>query len=182
MEQRAYDPDKAKFHLKQAGLSELSVDLSAAESAFPAAVDAAVLFKEHAAKAGIAINVVREPNDGYWANVWMKKPWSASYWGGYTTESEMFTTGYAPGAAWNDTFWSHDTFVKIMAEAKAELDEAKRREMYAEMQRIVRDEGGALVPLFANDVLARSDKVAHGELAADRGFDGRHIIERWWMT
>jgi peptide/nickel transport system substrate-binding protein len=29
----------------------------------------------------------------------MKKPWCASYWGGYTTESEMFATGYAPGAA-----------------------------------------------------------------------------------
>ncbi len=182
LEQRAYDPDKAKFHMKQAGLSELSVDLSAADSAFPGAVDAAVLFQEHAAKAGITINVVREPNDGYWSNVWMKKPWSASYWGGYTTESEMFTTGYAPGAAWNDTFWSNEVFVKIMAAAKAELDETKRRGMYAEMQRIVRDEGGALVPLFANDVLARNDKVAHGPLAADRGFDGRHIIERWWMV
>ena len=38
------------------------------------------------------------------------------------------------------------------------------------------------VPLFANDVLARSDKIAHGELAADRGFDGRHIIDRWWLV
>ncbi len=182
LEQNAYDPDKARHFLKQAGLDTLKVDLNAAESAFPGAVDAAVLYKEHAAKAGIELNVVREPNDGYWSNVWMKKPWCASYWGGYTTESEMFTTGYAPGAAWNDTFWSHDRFVKIMAEAKAELDDAKRRGMYVEMQRIVRDEGGALIPLFANDVLARSDKVAHGPLAADRGFDGRHIIERWWLV
>lgn len=182
LEQHTYDPDKVKFHLKQAGLSELTVDLRAAESAFPGAVDAAVLFKEHAAKAGITINVVREPNDGYWSNVWMKQPWCASYWGGYTTESEMFTTGYAEGAAWNDTFWSNERFSKIMGEAKAELDDSKRRDMYVEMQRIVRDEGGALVPLFANDVLAKSDKVAHGDLAADRGFDGRHIIDRWWIV
>ncbi len=182
LERRAYDPDKAKYHMKQAGLSELTVDLRAAESAFPGAVDAAVLYQQHAAKAGITLNVVREPNDGYWSNVWMKQPWCASYWGGYTTESEMFTTGYAPGAAWNDTYWSHDKFVSIMAEAKAELDDSKRAAMYAEMQSIVRDEGGALVPLFANDVLARSDKVAHGELAADRGFDGRHIIDRWWLV
>ncbi len=182
LEQRAYDPDKAKHHLKQAGVDGLTVQLSAAESAFPGAVDAAVLYREQAAKAGITVDVVREPNDGYWSNVWMKKPWCASYWGGYTTESEMFTTGYAPGAAWNDTFWQDDRFVKIMAEAQAELDEDKRAEMYAEMQAIVRDDGGALIPLFANDVLARNDKVAHGELAADRGFDGRHIIERWWMV
>ena len=152
IEQHAYDPEKAKFHLKQAGLSDLTVHLSAADSAFPGAVDAAVLYKEHAAKAGINVEVVREPNDGYWSNVWMKKPWCASYWGGYTTESEMFTTGYAPGAAWNDTFWSNERFVALMNEAQAELDDTKRREMYVEMQMIVRDEGGALVPLFANDV------------------------------
>ncbi len=72
LEQRTYDPDKARFHLKNAGLSSLKVDLSAADAAFPGAVDAAVLYKEHAAKPGIEINVVREPNDGYWSNVWMK--------------------------------------------------------------------------------------------------------------
>ena len=67
--QRKYDLDKAKFHLKKAGLSSLSVDLSAADAAFVGAVDAAVLYKEQAAKAGININVVREPADGYWSNV-----------------------------------------------------------------------------------------------------------------
>ena len=56
---RDYDPDKAKFHLKKAGLETLKLDLSAADAAFNGAVDTAVLFKEHAAKAGIDINVVR---------------------------------------------------------------------------------------------------------------------------
>lgn len=181
LEQNSYDPEKAKHYLKQAGLSEFSVDLSTAESAFAGAVDAAVLYKEHAAKAGININVVREPSDGYWSNVWMKKPWCASYWGGYTTESEMFTTGYVAGAAWNDTFFAHERFQQLLVEARAELDDAKRRDIYRDMQIILRDEGGALIPLFANDVLARSDKVGHGELSVDRGFDGRRIIERWWV-
>ena len=84
--QRSYDPDKAKHHLKKAGAEGLTVDLSAADAAFAGAVDAAVLYKEHAAKAGININVVREPDDGYWANVWMKKPYCAVYWGGRPTE------------------------------------------------------------------------------------------------
>jgi peptide/nickel transport system substrate-binding protein len=98
IEQRAYDPEKAKFHLKQAGMSSLKVDLSAADAAFPGAVDAAVLYKEHATQAGIEINVVREPNDGYWSNVWMQKPWSAVYWGGRQTEDWMFSMAYATGA------------------------------------------------------------------------------------
>ncbi|MEM7222095.1 MAG: ABC transporter substrate-binding protein [Pseudomonadota bacterium] len=180
--QTPYDPDKAKWYLQQSGLSELKIDLSAADSAFAGAVDSAVLYREQALKAGIDITVVREPNDGYWSNVWMKKPWCASYWAGYTTENEMFTTGYAPGAAWNDTWFDNEAFNKLLIAARAELDESKRGEMYGEMQRIVRDEGGSLVPMFANDVMARTDRVAHGELASDRGFDGRRIITRWWVV
>ena len=36
-----YDPEKAKFHLKKAGLTTLKVDLSVAGAAFSGAVDAA---------------------------------------------------------------------------------------------------------------------------------------------
>jgi len=180
--QRRYDVDKAKFHLKKAGMSGLKVELSAADAAFPGAVDAAVLYKEHAAKAGITITVVREPNDGYWANVWMKKPWSAVYWGGRPTADWMFSTAYAAGVPWNDTFWENERFNELLVEARAELDEAKRREMYFEMQRIVRDEGGVVVPLFNNYVLGLSTKIGHEKLANNWSLDGFRAIERWWFT
>jgi peptide/nickel transport system substrate-binding protein len=180
--QRTYDPDKAKFHLKEAGLSTLTVDLSAADAAFGGAVDAAVLYREHAAKAGITINAIREPNDGYWSNVWMKKPWSAVYWGGRPTEDWMFSTAYASGASWNDTFWEHERFNQLLIEARAVLDEAKRREMYVEMQRIVSDEGGVVVPMFNNYVFATSTKVAHNEMAGNWDLDGLKALERWWFA
>jgi len=179
--QRKYDPEKAKFHLKKAGLSSLKVDLSAADAAFLGAVDAAVLMKEHAAKAGIEINVVREPNDGYWSNVWMKKPWCMVYWGGRPTEDWMFSTAYAEGADWNDSFWKNEKFNKLLLEARSELDENKRREMYGEMQRIVRDDGGVLVPMFNNYVFATSAKIAHGPMGANWGLDGNRGMERWWF-
>ncbi len=180
--QRVYDPDKAKFHLKQAGLSSLKVDLSAADAAFAGAVDAAVLYKEHAAKTGIEINVVREPNDGYWSNVWLKKPWCAVYWGGRPTEDWMLSTAYAAGAPWNDTFWEHERFNKLLIEARAELDDAKRRAMYVEMQTIVRDEGGVVVPMFNNYVMGLSKKVEHETMGANWSFDGFRAIERWWFA
>jgi peptide/nickel transport system substrate-binding protein len=46
MPQTTYDPDKAKFYLKEAGLDSLEVTLSAADAAFPGAVDSAVLYQE----------------------------------------------------------------------------------------------------------------------------------------
>jgi peptide/nickel transport system substrate-binding protein len=179
--QRQYDVDKAKFHLKKAGLSSLKVDLSAADAAFAGAVDAAVLYKEHAAKAGIEINVVREPNDGYWSNVWLKKPWCAVYWGGRPTEDWMFSTAYAAGVPWNDTYWKHERFNKLLVEARAELVEPKRREMYFEMQQIVRDEGGVVVPMFNNYVMALSKKVQHEKMGSNWSLDGFRAVERWWF-
>lgn len=183
LEQTAYDPEKAKWHLKQAGMTSLSVDLSAADAAFAGAVDAAVLYQESARPAGITINVVREANDGYWSNVWGKKEWCASYWGGYATPDEMFTTGYATGAAWNAYGWDQEAFQALMVAARAETDTAKRAEMYTEMQRILRDDGPTIVPMFANAVYARSVDIQHAEqVSALRAFDGRQIIERWWMA
>ncbi len=180
--QRVYDVDKAKFHLKKAGLTTVQVSLSAADAAFAGAVDAAVLYKEHARKAGIEINVIREPNDGYWSAVWMKKPWAAVYWGGRPTEDWMFSTAYAAGAAWNDTFWKHERFNKLLIEARAVLDQTKRREMYVEMQRIVSDEGGVVVPMFNNYVFATSAKIAHGPMQGNWDLDGGKFMERWWFA
>lgn len=180
--QTAYDPDKARFHLKKAGLSSLDIDLGTAEAAFSGATDAAVLFAEQARQASININVVREPDDGYWDNIWMEKPFCAAYWGGYPTESEMFAIGYAPGAPWNDTFWTQPEFEELRLAAAAELDDDSRRAMYGRMQAILRDEGGALIFAFANDVMAHNQSIAHGPVASNNGFDGCRIAERWWMA
>ncbi len=180
--QRTYDPDKAKHHLKKAGAEGLTVELSAADAAFAGAVDAAVLYKEHAAKSGINIEIVREPNDGYWSNVWMKKPWCACYWGGRPTQDWMFSTAYVAGADWNDSFWSHDRFNKLVIEARAELDQAKRAEMYAELQSIISNEGGVVVPMFANYVFATTAKIEHDEIQGNWDLDGNKFFERWWFS
>lgn len=163
-------------------MENLKVSLSAANTAFEGAVDAAVLYKEHAAKAGININVIREPNDGYWSSVWMKKPWSMSYWGGRPTEDWMFTVGYAAGGSWNESFWSNDRFMELLVAARAELDSGKRRAMYREMQQLVRDDGGSVIPMYANYLDAHSKKITHGKLASNWELDGWKLLDRWWFA
>jgi peptide/nickel transport system substrate-binding protein len=177
-----YDPEKVKFHLKKAGMDSLKVDLSAADAAFAGAVDAAILMAEHAKETGIDINVIREPSDGYWSNVWMKKPWCFSYWGGRPTADWMFTTAYAAGVDWNDTFWNNARFNELLVQARSERDEAKRAEMYAEMQNILHDDGGIIVLMFNDFVTAHSKKVAHGELNSNYDHDGGYMYRRWWMA
>ncbi|MDM7931536.1 ABC transporter substrate-binding protein [Tabrizicola sp.] len=183
MEAKTYDPDKAKFHLKEAGMDTLEVTLSAANAAFSGAVDAAVLMSEKAAAAGITINVDRVPDDGYWDNVWMKKPFCASYWGGRPVEDQMFTTAYVSGAEWNESFWSNESFDKLLVAARSELDDTKRREMYQEMQRLVSFEGSTIIPMYNNYVMAVANSVSTPEkISANWNLDGFRCVERWWFA
>jgi len=183
MEQLAYDPDKAAFYLKEAGLDSLSVDLSASNAAFEGAVDAAQLYQASSGSAGININVVQEPADGYWSNVWLKKPFCACYWSGRATEDWMFSTAYEAGVPWNDSQWDEDDsarFQELLISARAELDSDKRREQYFEMQQIMRDEGGTIIPMFANYVQAVNNRIVSPDTVGNLWqMDNARMAERW---
>jgi peptide/nickel transport system substrate-binding protein len=180
--QRKYDPDKAKALLKKAGKEGLEVSLSTADSVYSGAVDMGVLYAEQAKAAGIKINVVREPNDGYYSDVWLKKPFCMVQWGARPTPDQMFSLAYKDDAAWNESHWQNKRFNELLLTAKAELDQAKRTEMYREMQQLARDDGGTIIPMFANFVYARRKNVKHGEsLAASWQVDGARGTSRWWF-
>ena len=180
--QREYDPDQAKSLLKNAGMEGLEVNLSVADSVYSGAVDMCVLYAEHAKAAGIKINVVREPNDGYYSDVWLKKPWCAVQWGARPTPDVMYSLAYKDDAAWNESKWQNERFNVLLREAKAELDDTKRAGMYREMAMLARDDGGTVVPFFPNFVYARRKNVKHGpDLAASWQMDGARAASRWWF-
>ena len=182
IEQRKYDPDEAKALLKKAGQENLKVSVSVADSVYSGAVDLCVLYAEQAKKAGITIEVKREPNDGYYSDVWLKKPWCMVQWGARPTPDVMLSLAYKDDAAWNESHWQNKRFNELLRLAKAELDDTKRSEMYREMCQLARDDGGTVIPMFTNFVYARRKNVRHtGELAASWQIDGARGASRWWF-
>jgi len=186
LEQREYNPEKAAEHYKKSGHSG-PIQLSAADAAFAGAVDAAQLIAASAKEAGIDIEVVREPNDGYWSNVWNKKGWCACYWGGRPTQDWMYSAAYTSDTEWNDTSWketdSAKKFNDIVVAARSETDEATRKGQYFEAQALLQDDGGLILPMWANYIHAHSKKVTHGDdVAANWINDGNKLAERWWFA
>jgi peptide/nickel transport system substrate-binding protein len=178
---RQYDPEKAKFYLKQAGQENFTIDLHTSEAAFTEAPDTAQLFQQHAAAAGINLVIKRDAADGYWDNVWMKLPFSMSYWGGRPTADMMLSTAYRSDAPWNDTFWRRPEFDKLLLEARSLLDPEKRRPLYWEMQRMVHEDGGNLIPMFADFVDALSAEVRGFTPSPVWELSGLRAAERCWL-
>ena len=182
LDQLSYDPDKARALLAEAGAEGLTVNFSTTDSIFSGAVDMGVLYAEQAKAAGININVVREPSDGYYSDVWLKKPFCAVAWGARPTPDVMYTLAYKDDAAWNESRWQNERFNELLLQGKSELDDAKRAEIYREMAVIARDDGGTIIPFFRNFVYGRRSNVQNtGELAASWEFDGARAASRWWF-
>lgn len=180
IEQRVYDPEKARFHYEKSGHSG-PIMLRTSNAAFPGAVDAAVLFQQNAAAAGIQLDVRREPDDGYWTNVWNVQPFCASYWGGRPTQDARYSTNYLSSAEWNDTRFKREDFDKLVLQARGELDPGKRQDLYRQIATIQRDEGGTILPVF-NDYINAGSKRLMG-FVPDIGNDlsNGKIASRVWL-
>jgi peptide/nickel transport system substrate-binding protein len=181
IEQRAYDPDKAAFHYKKSGHSGPVVLLSS-DAAFPGAVDTALLFSQQAAKAGIDLKIERAPADGYWANIWNKKPFSAAYWVGNNTQDGMYSVAYKSTADWNDTKWRRPAFDALLSQARIETDRNQRKEIYSKMSTMVRDDGGEIIPMFNDFIDAKSTKVAGYIKDPSNELSNGYALIRCWLT
>lgn len=180
IEQRVYDPEQAAFYYERSG-HEGPIVLRVADAAFPGAIDAAQLYSARAAAAGITIQVQREPDDGYWTDVWNVQPFSASYWGGRPTQNSRYMTNFVSTAEWNDTRFFNPQFDQIIANARAELDTDKRKALYRDAAMIVRDEGGLILPVFNDYLDAYTDDVRGLVPDISNGTSGGYAASRVWF-
>lgn len=156
--QRQYDPDKAKWHLNKSGYS--SAELYVA----PVAVgveDMALYTQANLRKIGFDLKIKKVPTDGYWGAVWMKEPLNVVNWFMRPTANAMLAIQFAPGGAWNDTYWNNERFGKLLKMSLGETDPGKRSDMYCEMQTLIHNESGMVIPYHVNFIDGINDKV-HG--------------------
>ncbi len=131
--QRPFDPDKAKFHFQKTGIGNTAVPLFASTAA-PGSIEMAVLLQEAAQKIGLNIDIKRVPADGYWANILDE---AAVRLRRHQSAPERRHPAHAvlqADADWNESGWKNEKFDQLLAAARAESDEAKRRQHYCDMQ------------------------------------------------
>lgn len=180
--QREFSIEKAAEHYKKSGHDGSPIILRTSDAAFAGAVDAASLFQQTCLAAGIPLEVKREPNDGYWSEVWNVQPFCCSYWGGRPVQDQMYTTAYSSEADWNDTRWKRPKFDAMLIEARAETDPAKRKELYSKMGRMLNEEGGVILPMFNDFIDAASNDVQNYGVDPNSPLMNYYSFKHTWKT
>lgn len=175
---RAYDPDKAKFHLKKSGVS--GAELHVAEVG-PGLTDMCLLLQRECAKVGFDLKLKKVPNDGYWGAIWMKQPLNVSNWNMRPSANIMMTLAYKSDAPWNETQWKSERFDKLLAMGKAELDPKKRYEINCEAQKLCSAESGSLIATHSAYVDGISSKLKGFRKVPIESFGGMEWPEYLWL-
>ena len=181
LEQLRYDPDRARFHFRKAGVSDPRIVLQTSDAAFNGAIDMATLFQATASKCDIPFAVKQEPADGYFSDVWLKGPFVVSYWGGRPSATQMLEVAYQSRAPWNESGWNSPAFDQLLAFAKAELDPGKRRQAIWDMQAMLTADSGTLIPCFRDWLDAHSAKVGGHTPHSGFDMDNGRICEKAWI-
>ncbi|MCY3767831.1 MAG: ABC transporter substrate-binding protein [Gammaproteobacteria bacterium] len=145
--QRPFDPDQAKFHFEKSGYS--SAELYVAPVT-PGIEDVCLLAQANCAKIGFDLQLKKVPTDGYWGAIWMNEPLNVVTWNMRPTANSQMAIQFGPGAAWNDTYWNNDRMGELLSASLAETDPDKRHTMYCEMQTLIHEGSGMVIPAFSN--------------------------------
>ncbi|MGY4509540.1 ABC transporter substrate-binding protein [Bradyrhizobium sp. USDA 3650] len=178
--QRGVDIEKAKFHLKRAGMENTSVDLHVSE-AVSNSIDMGLVLQREAGRAGLTVNLRREPADGYYSNVWMKRAFHVAGWNPRPTETIMATLAWKSDAKWNDTQFKKPELDKLIDAARGTVDPARRKEVFWEIERIIYEQGGNAIPAFVNYLDAISTKVKGLTPVPTGNLGGFNFADSVWL-
>jgi peptide/nickel transport system substrate-binding protein len=178
--QRSYDPDRARFLLRRAGLSDLRLPVYASPAA-EGSVDMASILQESAAKAGLRLAINRVPSDGYWSTHWMKHPLTFGNTNPRPTADLIFSLFYKSDAAWNEAGWKNERFDQLLVAARGEANEARRKQMYGDMQVMVHEAGGVAIPVFIGSIDGFDARLKGLQSIPTGGMMGYTFAEHVWL-
>jgi peptide/nickel transport system substrate-binding protein len=165
--QRHQDLEQAKSLLKQAGHEGLTVELVTAD-VFQGIVEAAQVFAQQAKGAGVNVKIRKVDSGTFYGDNYLKWPFAQDFWSTRTYLAQV-AQGDLPNSPFNETHWKDPQFIKLIQQARAELDPAKRKEILHAAQKLQYDQGGYIIQYFSNLIDAYSAKIS-GFVEAKSGF------------
>lgn len=175
----AYDPERAKALLAEAGYeSGLQVKFDVV-SEWSDAMSYAEILKEDSAPAGFDVQINTMPEASYW-DIWTETDLAVTYWTHRPLAVMLLPLAYtcdAQGAPvpWNETRWCDEEFSQLVAEAQSTLDIEKRRELMCKIEDIQMERGSVGVAFWKN-IWSITDKKFQNSFTHPTWLDRLHDV------
>ncbi len=137
--------------------------------------DQAVILQQSAQGIGMNIDLQRMPKDGYWSNIWTKKPFTIGNINPRPSPDVLFTLFFKSDSPFNETGWKNERFDGLLIQARGETDFAKRKAIYGEMQQLIHDQDTLGVPTFFPFLDAHTTKLKGLSPIPTGGVDGLRL-------
>lgn len=159
--QRERDVDVARSLLRAARVSG-SLELFTTNAA-AGMVDIASVFASQVNQANVGITVNVRDDPSFFSDAYLKVPLSGDFWGTRNYLSQV-ADSMLPTSPENETHWPPRTgpgsaYLTLYQQAVAVTDEAPRRELIHEMQRLEHAYGGYIIPFYNDHVDGHSASV-----------------------
>jgi peptide/nickel transport system substrate-binding protein len=177
--QRPFDPEKAKFHLQKSGVTG-PVPVVASPAALYS-VEMALVMQQTAKGIGVDLDVKRMPADGYWSNHWLNSPVGFGNVNPRPSVDVLLTQFFKSDAQWNESRYKSDKFDQLLVAARSEVDNAKRKQMYADLQTMIRDDAGIGIPMFLASLDGHTAKLKGLTPIPVGGLMGYNFAENVWL-
>ncbi|MBV8943900.1 MAG: hypothetical protein JOZ95_00650, partial [Solirubrobacterales bacterium] len=161
--QRHQDLEQAKSLLKAAGHEGLKVELVTA-AIFQGVQAAAQVFAQQASAAGVKVAIRQVDTTTFYGPNYLGWTFAQDFWATRQYLPQV-AQGSLPSSPFNETHWADPTFIKLIQQARAQLDESKRNEILLHAQTIEYERGGYIIPYFSDQVDAYSTKLTGFEPA-----------------
>ena len=143
------DLDASKALLAEAGYdASQPIELFVSDIS-EGAMRMAEVYQAQLREAGITVDLVIAPADGYWSDTWMAEPFVATSWSQRPAD-QILNEAYRSSAAWNETYWNSAEFDAALDSARQELAFEDRKALYGKIQEQLWEEGGSFIPFHQN--------------------------------
>jgi peptide/nickel transport system substrate-binding protein len=177
--QRPFDPEKAKFHLKKAGVSGAVPVVTSPAALY--SVEMALVMQQTAKDIGLELDVKRMPADGYWSNHWLNSPVGFGNVNPRPSADILLTQFFKSDAQWNESRWKSEKFDQLLLAARTETDVAKRKQMYSDMQTMIHNEAGIGIPMFLASLDGHTNRLKGLSPIPLGGLMGYNFAEHVWL-